>query len=96
VETATRIGRAILEAAGAEVVFALSPDETGPAAPHTGTTPMGDDPAESVVDPDLRTHDHPNLWLVGSGAFPTAGAVNPTLTIAALSLRAAEDVDAWL
>jgi choline dehydrogenase-like flavoprotein len=49
-----------------------------------------------VVDPGLRTHDHPNLWLVGSGAFPTAGAVNPTLTIAALSLRAAEDVDAWL
>jgi len=96
VETATRIGRAVLEAAGAEVVFALSPDETGPAAHHTGTTPMGDDPAESVVDPGLRTHDHPNLWLVGSGAFPTAGAVNPTLTIAALSLRAAEDVDAWL
>ena len=96
VETATRIGRAILEASGAEVVFTLSPEETGPAAHHTGTTPMGRDPEASVVDPWLGAHDHPNLWLVGSGPFPTAGAVNPTLTIAALSLRAAEDVDAWL
>ncbi|MEM7223973.1 MAG: GMC family oxidoreductase [Pseudomonadota bacterium] len=57
-----------------------------------GTTRMGDDPRSSVVDPSLRAHDHPNLFLLGSGAFPTGGAANPTLTIAALSLRAVEPI----
>ncbi len=96
VATANRIGQTILETMGAEVEFAIAPEDAGPAAHHTGTTPMGRDPATSVVGPDLRTHDHPNLWLVGSGPFPTAGGVNPTLTIAALSLRAAERLDRWL
>ena len=57
-----------------------------------GTYRMGDDPKTSVVDPDLRTHDHPNLFLLGSGVFPTGGAANPTLTIAALSLRAVDAI----
>ena len=54
-----------------------------------GTVRMGIDPQSSVVDADLRSHDHPNLWMVGSGVFPTGGTANPTLTIAALSLRLA-------
>jgi glucose dehydrogenase len=33
--------------------------------------------------------EHPNLFLVGSAVFPTGGVSNPTLTIAALALRAA-------
>jgi glucose dehydrogenase len=45
-----------------------------------------------VVDPSLRAHDHENLYLLGSGVFPTGGAANPTLTIAALALRAAEAI----
>jgi len=57
-----------------------------------GTYRMGDDPATSVVDPEQRSHDHPNLFLLGSGVFPTAGTANPTLTIAALTLWAAETV----
>ncbi|MDE2773279.1 MAG: GMC family oxidoreductase [Gemmatimonadota bacterium] len=57
-----------------------------------GTTRMGDDPSRSVVDRDLRCHGHPNLFLVGAGAFPTASTANPTLTIAALALRAAAAV----
>src|SRR5262249_3223291 len=52
-----------------------------------GTYRMGRDPRESVVDPDQRAHDHPNLFLLGSGVFPTSAASNPTLTIAALALR---------
>lgn len=55
-----------------------------------GTLRMGHDPNTSVVDAQLRSHDHANLFLLGSGVFPTAGTANPTLTIAALSLRAAE------
>ena len=35
-----------------------------------------------------------NLFLAGSGLFPTSGAVNPTFTINALALRAAEHITA--
>lgn len=57
-----------------------------------GTARMGSDPASSVVDRDLRSHDHPNLFILGSAVFPTSATANPTLTIAALSLRAAGQV----
>jgi choline dehydrogenase-like flavoprotein len=57
-----------------------------------GTTRMGKDARTSVVDADLRAHDHRNLFVVGSGVFPTSGAANPTLTIAALALRSAEAI----
>ncbi|MGB2883620.1 MAG: GMC family oxidoreductase, partial [Rhodoferax sp.] len=53
-----------------------------------GTTRMGADPRTSVVDASLCSHDHRNLFMVGAGVFPTTGTANPTLTIAALSLRA--------
>ncbi len=57
-----------------------------------GTLRMGQDPTSSVVDPDLRTHQHRNLFVLGSAVFPTGAVANPTLTIAALSLRAAEPI----
>lgn len=53
-----------------------------------GTTCMGADPRRSVVDRELRAHDHDNLFILGSGVFPTGATANPTLTIAALTLRA--------
>ena len=55
-----------------------------------GTCRMGEDSNTSVVNRDLRCHQHGNLYLVGSGVFPSSGTANPTLTIAALSLRLAE------
>ncbi|SEK38396.1 Choline dehydrogenase [Roseateles sp. YR242] len=55
-----------------------------------GTTIMGDDPKDSVVDRDCRTHDHPNFFIAGTGVMPSASCMNPTLTGAALSLRIAE------
>jgi glucose dehydrogenase len=57
-----------------------------------GTYRMGDDPKTSVVDSTLRSHDHPNLYLAGSGTFPTVGTANPTLTLSALALRAAKTI----
>lgn len=54
-----------------------------------GATRMGSDPRRSVADGYGRSHDHANLFLLGSSLFPTAGTVNPTLTIAALALRSA-------
>jgi choline dehydrogenase-like flavoprotein len=51
---------------------------------------MGTDKNKSVVDADQQSWDHDNLYLVGSGTFPTVATGNPTLTIAALSLRTAD------
>ena len=57
-----------------------------------GTYRMGNDPKTSVVDSWQCSHDHPNLYLVGSGTFPTVGTANPTLTLSALALRTAEGI----
>ena len=54
-----------------------------------GTTRMGTDPKISVVDPELRVHGVPNLFMAGASVFPTSGCANPTFTIVALSIRLA-------
>ena len=64
--------------------------ESVPTKSHIqGTTVMGDDPQDSVIDRTLRHHQVRNLFVLGSGAFPTGAPANPTLTICALSLWAA-------
>lgn len=55
-----------------------------------GGAPMGRDPAISVVDADCAAHGVPGLYCLGAGSFPTCSAANPTITLAALSLRAGE------
>ncbi|HEX9886136.1 MAG TPA: GMC family oxidoreductase [Longimicrobiales bacterium] len=55
-----------------------------------GTLPMGQDPSTSVVDRDQVHHHYRNLIVVGTSVFPTGAPANPSLTAAALSLRAAE------
>ena len=50
---------------------------------------MGTDPRTSVCDSYGRTHDHDNLFVVGSATLPTAGCTNGTLTFVAVTLRAA-------
>lgn len=96
----TRAGLDAAEAAHEEVFSALgatdvshSPDIQG--AGHViGTLRMGSDAKSAVVDPDLRSFEHRNLFLLGSGAFPTSATANPSLTIAALSLRAVDVIAA--
>jgi choline dehydrogenase-like flavoprotein len=61
-----------------------------------GTHAMGVDPRQSVVDAYQRSWDHRNLFLIGSGSFPTMGTSNPTLTLAALAIRTAEHLIAEL
>jgi choline dehydrogenase-like flavoprotein len=58
-----------------------------------GTCRMGTDPRTSVVDPELRVHGHDNCFVLGSAVFPAVGTANPTLTIAALSLRAVAAIE---
>jgi choline dehydrogenase-like flavoprotein len=54
-----------------------------------GVHVMGASAADSVVDPDQRSWEQRNLYLLGAGSFPTMGTSNPTLTMAALALRTA-------
>jgi quinoprotein glucose dehydrogenase len=55
---------------------------------------MGTDPAASVVDSFGRTHDHDNLYVVGSPTLPTGGCTNGTLTFVAVMLRSASRIAA--
>jgi choline dehydrogenase-like flavoprotein len=57
-----------------------------------GTCRMGTDPTTSVVDAEGRSHEHKNLYVVDCSVFPTGGPTNPTVTMAALALRAAEAI----
>ncbi|RLV59503.1 GMC family oxidoreductase [Parashewanella curva] len=57
-----------------------------------GTCKMGLSAWDSVVLPSGRTHEHKNLYILGSSVFPTSGTANPTLTIAALTLRTTESL----
>ena len=54
-----------------------------------GTARMGTDPATSVVDGDQLHHRLRNLYVLGGSSFPSSSTANPSLTIAALSLRSA-------
>lgn len=56
-------------------------------AHQCGTCRFGEDPADSVLDLDCRTHDVDNLYVVDGSFFRSSAAVNPTLTIIANALR---------
>jgi len=62
------------------------------AALISGTCRMGDDPKTSVVNPWCRSHDHHNLFIVGTCNYVTSGVVSPSETAAALGLRAADHI----
>ena len=53
----------------------------------TGSTRMGQDRRDAVVDPDLRTHALPNLWVASASVLPSSGSANPTLTLMLLARR---------
>ncbi|MEO1372989.1 MAG: GMC family oxidoreductase [Cyanobacteria bacterium J06635_10] len=58
----------------------------------SGTHVMGTTKNNSVVDRNLRSWDHKNLYLLGSGSMPSIGSGNTTLSIAALSFLASEQM----
>lgn len=76
-------------ASDAEPFFAL---DAGPLGKFVtvhplGGCPMGDDPAEAVVDHAGRVYGHPRLIVADGSVVPTALGVNPSKTIAALAER---------
>jgi choline dehydrogenase-like flavoprotein len=57
---------------------------------QNGTCRMGHDPATSVLDVNCKAHELDNLYVVDASFFCSSGAVNPSLTIIATSIRVAD------
>ncbi|MCY0929453.1 GMC family oxidoreductase [Streptomyces sp. H27-H1] len=94
---ARRIWQHLENTAGATEIDPVQPLLKFNGAGHLmGTMRMGTDRTTSVVNADGLSHAHPNLWVVGSSVFPTGSTANPTLTLAALTLRTADKLAATL
>lgn len=79
----------ILRKAGALFFYSM-PIETFSHA--LGTCRMGKKSETSVVDANCRVHGMENLYVIDGSVMPSGGSVNPSLTIAALSLKAADSL----
>lgn len=91
-----RLEQVLSEAGAQGTSWVTSPGTPGSRAPDLepmskhwmGTTRMGSDPASSVCDPWQRLWDVDNVVIADSSVFPTSTGYGPTLTLAALSIRA--------
>jgi choline dehydrogenase-like flavoprotein len=63
---------------------------SGFASHEVGTVRMGEDPRTSVLNSYCQAHAVKNLFVTDGSCFTTSSEKNPTLTIMALSLRAAD------
>ena len=59
---------------------------------QNGTCGFGEDPKTSVLDLHCKAHDVQNLYVVDASFFPSCGAFNPSLTIAANALRVGDHI----
>jgi len=80
-----------LRAAGFPVVLSRLFDRKTPSH-QCGTIRLGDDPAMAPLNPFGCAFDHPNLFVVDASTLVTSAAVNPSLTVAAIALRAADEI----
>lgn len=62
-------------------------DIPGNAIHYAGTCRMGKNASEGVVDENLQSFDHKNLYICDGSVFPTLSEKNMTLTIMALAHR---------
>lgn len=53
---------------------------------------IGEDSKSSVVNPDFQLHHASNIFCADSSIFPNAPGINPSLTIMALTLKAADTI----
>ena len=79
----------VLEAAGAKKVIVPPPTNL---AHLMGTARMGTHEKNSVVNANNQVHGIDNLFVVDGSSFTTGAGVNPTSTIMALALRAADKI----
>ncbi|KAI6084648.1 hypothetical protein F4821DRAFT_167383 [Hypoxylon rubiginosum] len=61
-------------------------------AHEVGTMRMGEKPQNSVVDKDLKVHFMNNLFVCDLSMFPYSPMANPSLTLAALAIRLADNL----
>jgi choline dehydrogenase-like flavoprotein len=59
---------------------------------QNGTLRFGTDASTSVLDLHCKAHDVQNLYVVDASFFPSCGAFNPSLTIAANALRVGDHI----
>ena len=84
-------GIALAESAGFEVLSKnYEPNPPGYSIHELGTCRMGDNPRTSVLNKWNQSHDIKNLFVVDASSFVSGGWQNPTMTIAALAMRAAD------
>lgn len=57
-----------------------------------GCCPVGTDSKTSVIDPEFRLHGFKTIFAADSSIFPNAPGINPSLTIMALSKKAAATI----
>jgi len=81
--------RRLLKDAGLPIVLSRPFGEDTPSH-QCGTVRFGTDPATSALDPLCKAWDHDNLYVVDASFFPSSGALNPALTVAAQALRVGE------
>ena len=62
----------------------------GPGWHIMGTCRIGNTPEDSVCNKYHQTWDVPNLFITDASSLPTGAAVNPTSTLQAMAVRAAE------
>lgn len=87
--TQLRVLTRVMDAMGAEIVKPASWDNPG--GHHaTSTCRMGKTPEEGVTDRDMCVFGTKNLYVCSNAAFPSCTAVNPTLTLTAMSMRLAD------
>ncbi len=85
----TNVFQQLAKAGGSKI---LSTSEGNYLDHPAGGCRMGADAAASVCDSYGKTHDHDNLYVVGSPTLPHAGCTNGTLTFVALTLRSANHI----
>jgi hypothetical protein len=54
---------------------------------HSGTSPFGESPENSVVDLNLKIHEFENIYICDGSVLPNTSYVNTGLSIIAMSLR---------
>jgi len=90
-------GKAMLEAAGARVVYVSEQAAPPGLGIHEmGTAHMGTDPRTSVLNQYNQAHDVPNLFITDGASMASGGCQNPSLTYMALSARAAHHAAEFL
>jgi hypothetical protein len=78
--------RQVMRRAGWPLSFSQTMGITG-ISHQCGTVRAGADPLQAPIDGWCKAHDLENLHVVDGSFFPSSGAVNPALTIAAQALR---------